>query len=157
MIYQVYRLTRSIRAGKIFLGFLSVYLIHWMARTTKMKLLTTLLSPLMSVSALAAVILFQYEIRKLPSLLGTALELGSRQLLASYAWPEQKPEPASAIAAIVEAAKALGERNTGALMILSNYPDLEFYTESGTLLGGVVSKRLLLAIFHKKVLCTMEQ
>ena len=56
-----------------------------------MKLLTTLLSPLMSVSALAAVILFQYEIRKLPSLLGTALELGSRQLLASYAWPEQKP------------------------------------------------------------------
>lgn len=115
-----------------------------------MQLLATLLSQFMGVSTLAVVILFQYEIRKLLSLLGTALALGSRQLLASHVWPKKKHESASNITAIVEAARTLGEHNTGALIVLSNYADLEFYTESGDLLGGVVSKRLLLAIFHKQ-------
>ena len=51
--------------------------------------------------------------------------------------------------AVIEAAKTLGGTNTGALIVFSKESALKFYVDSGDLIDGVISKRLLLSIFNK--------
>jgi len=150
LLYQAYKLVRGSVAVKAFVGFFLLYLLHFIARTTGMELLGGLLGHFMEVGVIAAIVLFQYEIRKFLSLLGGPLTFSSSRLLTRLPWGRKKHKPTLEITAIVEAAKALGGGNTGALIVLSNYADLKFYIESGDLINGVVSKRLLLAIFNKQ-------
>lgn len=150
LLYQVYKLVRGSVAARVFIGFLLLYLIYLMARAAGMELLSTILGQFMGVGVLAAIVLFQYETRKFLSLLGGAITLGSNQLLTRFPWGKKKLKPALDITAIVEAAKALGGSNTGALIVLSNNADLKFYVESGDLINALVSKRLLLAILNKQ-------
>ena len=150
LLYQVYKLIRGSVAARVFTGFLLLYLIYLIARATGMELLSTILGQFMGVGVLAAIVLFQYEIKKFLFLLGGTIALGSNQLLTRLPWGKKKLKTALNITAIVEAAKTLGGSNTGALIVLSNNADLKFYVESGDLINALVSKRLLLAILNKQ-------
>ncbi|MEN0016078.1 MAG: diadenylate cyclase CdaA [Bacteroidota bacterium] len=151
LVYQVYRLIKDTLAFRICLGGLLLYALYRIAKATQMPLLTYLLGHLMHVSTLAILILFQYEIRKFLSLLSTPFTKGSKAWPRYYPWTRKRDESTSyTITAIIEAAKALGRTNTGALIVLSKHADLKFYIESGEALSSVVSKRLLLAILHNK-------
>ena len=70
LLYQVYKLMRGSVAVKIFLGFLSLYLIFLVVKAMEMELLTNILGQFMGVGFLAAIILFQQEIRKFLLLVG---------------------------------------------------------------------------------------
>jgi uncharacterized protein (TIGR00159 family) len=132
------------------MGFLLVYLFAWLAEQYSMTLLSTLLGRLLEVSIIAFLIVFQYEIRKFLSSLGSMFFLSSKQLLVRFPRWKKKSDLAFNITAIVEAAKMLGGSNTGGLIVLTNTEDLKFYIESGDLLDAWVSKRLLLAILNKE-------
>lgn len=134
---------------RILKGYVLLYLIYLVARFMRLKLLTTLLNPLMGLSALSVIVLFQYEIRKLLSLVGSVFVLNSKRLRLRPPWVGSRYKPVLDITAIVEATKILGSSNTGALVVLSNNADLKFYVETGDLVDGLVSKRLLEAILHK--------
>ena len=151
LAYQVYRLIKGTLAFRIGIGFFLLYALYSVAKTTQMPLLTYVLGPLMHVSTLAILILFQYEIRKFLSSLSTAFTKNSKAWLRYYPWTRKRDESTSyTITAIIEAAKALGRTNTGALIVLAKHADLKFYIESGEALSSIVSKRLLLAILHKQ-------
>ncbi len=53
------------------------------------------------------------------------------------------------ISAIIEACKALGGSNTGALIVISKSSELKFYAESGDMVDAELSKRLIQSIFNK--------
>lgn len=150
LLYQVYNLVRGSVAAKVLIGLLLFYLVYLIARAVEMKLLSTILGQFIGMGMLGAIILFQYETRKLLFLFGGTISLGSSQLLGRFTWGKKKLKTALDITTIVEAAKVLGGSNAGALIVLSNNADLRFYVESGDLINALLSKRLLLAILNKQ-------
>jgi diadenylate cyclase len=148
LLYQVYRLIEGSTAVKVFIGFLLLSLTYLIVRAAGMELLTAILGKFMEVGVLAAIILFQQEIRKFLFWIGGTTTLNGSELLGRLLGNKKTNKTGVDVTPIVEAAKALAGSNTGALMVLSNEDDLKFYKESGDLIDAVVSKRLLLAIFN---------
>ena len=64
LLYQVYKLMKGSVAVKIFGGFLSIYLVFLVVKAAQMELLSSILGQFMGVGVIAAIILFQQEIRK---------------------------------------------------------------------------------------------
>ncbi|RAK68070.1 diadenylate cyclase CdaA [Hymenobacter edaphi] len=146
LFYQIYKLLTGSVALRIFLGFLSIYLVYLVVKAAGMELLTMILGQFMSVGVLAGIILFQQEIRRFLLNIGkvTALER-----MRMFSWRRETPMQRMSVTPFVEAAKSLAGKNTGALIAFQQASDLKFYAESGDLLDAAVSKRLLMSIFNK--------
>jgi diadenylate cyclase len=149
LLYHVYKLMKGSVAVKIFLGFLSLYLIYLVVRAAEMELLTMILGQFMGVGVLAAIILFQQEIRKFLLLIGKTTAFNSDNFFNNFPWRKGGSQQQINITPIIEAAKSLGGSNTGALIVFSKSSELKFYAESGDVIDAIISKRLLLAIFNK--------
>ncbi|GAB2962668.1 diadenylate cyclase CdaA [Hymenobacter coalescens] len=146
LFYQIYKLLTGSVALRIFLGFLSIYLVYLVVKAAGMELLTMILGQFMSVGVLAGIILFQQEIRRFLLNIGkvTALER-----MRMFSWRRETPQQRMSVTPFVEAAKSLAGKSTGALIAFQQASDLKFYAESGDLLDAAVSKRLLMSIFNK--------
>lgn len=149
LIYQVYKLMRGSVAIKIFLGFLSIYLIYLVVSAAQMELLTIILGQFMGVGVLAAIILFQQEIRKFLLIVGKSSIFSNENLWQELLFWRKKESQAFNVTPIIEASKTLSGSSTGALIVISRNSELKFYAESGDLIDAVVSKRLLVSIFNK--------
>src|SRR5690606_16070521 len=148
LLYQVYKLMRGSVAIKIFLGFLSLYLTYLIVGAAQMELLTAILGQFMGVGVLAAIVLFQQEIRKFLLMIGKTTVLRKDNFFNGLPWRRNQMKGLN-ITPIIEAAKNLGGANMGALIVLSKSSELRFYAESGDAIDAVISKRLLQAIFNK--------
>ncbi|MDR7131730.1 uncharacterized protein (TIGR00159 family) [Algoriphagus sp. 4150] len=150
LLYQIYKLLKGSVAIKIFLGFLSIYLIYLLVRALRMELLSAILGQFMGVGVIAAIIIFAPEIRKFLLLIGR-----SSLLSDDNAWKDmlffwrKKDDAVFNISPIIDASKTLAGSNTGALMVISKSTELKFYAESGDILDAELSKRLLISIFNK--------
>jgi len=150
LLYQVYKLLKGSVAIKIFLGFLSIYLIYLLVLALRMELLSSILGQFMGVGVLAAIIIFAPEIRKFLLLIGRSSLLSSDNIWRDilFFW-KKKDDTSFNINPIIEASKTLAGSNTGALMVISKSTELKFYAESGDILDAELSKRLLISIFNK--------
>ncbi len=149
LLYQVYKLMKGSVAVKIFLGFLSLYLVFLVVKAAQMELLSLILGQFMGVGVLAAIILFQQEIRKFLLLIGRTTIFNGDNIFKGLPWRKNDYLNDLNITPIIEAVKTLGGTNTGALIVFSKSSELKFYAESGDLIDAVISKRLLLSIFNK--------
>ena len=77
LLFQLYKLVRGSVAVNIFIGILAIYLFYLVVRAVEMELLTAILGQFVNVGIIAAVILFQQELRKLLVFVGrtTAVNL----------------------------------------------------------------------------------
>jgi diadenylate cyclase len=149
LLYQVYKLLRGSVAIKIFLGFLSIYLVYLMVSALRMELLSIILGQFMGVGVIAAIIIFAPEIRKFLLIIGKSSFLSNENILQELLFWRKRETQAFNINPIIEASKTLSGTNTGALMVISSNSELKFYAESGDILDAQVSKRLLVSIFNK--------
>ena len=150
LLYQLYKLMKGSVAVRIFLGILALYLIYLIVRAAQMELLSMILGQFMGVGVLAAIILFQPEIRKFLLLIGRTTEFNKDSFFINFfRWKRKEQERALNITPIIEACKSLGGTNTGALIVFSRDTQLKFYAQSGDEIDAEVSKRLLLSIFNK--------
>lgn len=149
LIYQVYKLLRGSVAIKIFLGFLSIYLIYLFVNALRMELLSIILGQFMGVGVIAAIIIFAPEIRKFLLIIGRSSFLSNENFLQELLFWRKRESQAFNINPIIEASKSLSGTNTGALMVISSNSELKFYAESGDILDAQISKRLLISIFNK--------
>ncbi len=150
LLYQLYKLLRGSVAVKIFLGFLSLYLIFLVVKAAEMELLTVILGQFMGVGVIAVIILFQQEIRKFLLMIGRSTAFDKENIFRNFMiWKRREQERGFNITSVMEAAKSLGASNTGALIVFSKNSELKFYAESGDILDAKISKRLLLSIFNK--------
>jgi len=151
LLYQVYKLMRGSVAIRVFLGFLSLYLIYLVVRAIDMELLSSILGEFMGVGVLAVIILFQQEIRKFLLLLGKTTIFNEGNFFKNFKslWNSNGVAGKTEISPIIDACKTLGGTNTGALIVISKNSELKFYAESGDRLDSIVSKRLLVSIFNK--------
>ncbi len=150
LLYQIYKLLKGSVAIKIFLGFLSIYLIYLLVGALRMELLSSILGQFMGVGVIAAIIIFAPEIRKFLLLIGRSSLLSQDNALRNLLFFWKKKESSSFnISPIIDASKTLAGGNTGALMVISKSTELKFYAESGDILDADLSKRLLVSIFNK--------
>ena len=149
LLYQLYKLMRGSVAIKVFLGFLSLYLIFLVVRAAQMELLSSILGQFMGVGVIAVIILFQPEIRKFLLLIGKTTSVDRETILNNLLGRRDRNINKADITPVIEAVKSLGGANNGALIVLSRNSPLKFYAESGDLIDAHISKRLLLSIFNK--------
>ncbi len=150
LLTQVYKLMRGSVAIKVFVGFLLLYLVYLVVSALKMELLSTILGQFMGVGVLAAIILFQQEIRKFLLLVGRTNIFEEGKLIKNVRfWSHGNKSKRANITPIVEAVKSLAGSSTGALIVISATSPLKFYAESGDEMDSLLSKRLLMAIFNK--------
>jgi diadenylate cyclase len=150
LLYQLYKLMRGSIAVKIFLGLMSIYLFYLIVKALKMELLTAILGQFIGVGVIAALILFQQEIRKFLLLVGKTTAFNNENFFNRWPWKRSfKTKETINLNPIVESAKILGGTNTGALIVFAKGSELKFYAESGDLLDAQISKRLLISIFQK--------
>lgn len=147
LLFQLYKLAKGTVALKIFVGFLVLYLIFLTVQATQMKLLTAILDQFMGVGMLAALILFQQEIRNFLLFLGKSTDIKGFNL---FSWAKDKKHYDFKVTPIADALKALSENDVGALIVISKNSILSNYADTGDLLDAEISKRLLLAIFNKE-------
>lgn len=148
LLYQVYKLMKGSVALSIFLGFLSLYLFYLVVKAAQMELLSGILGQFMGVGVLAAIILFQQEIRKFLLLVGKTTSFNRENFLRSF-WRKNSKINYLNLTPIMDATKSMSGSNTGALIVFSKNSPLKFYAESGDLIDAIVSKRIILSIFNK--------
>ena len=149
LLYQVYKLMKGSVAIKIFLGFLSIYLIYLVVSAARMELLTIILGQFMGVGVIAAIILFAPEIRKFLMIIGKSSIFSNENILQELFFWRKRETEAFNISPIIEATKTLAGTSTGALVVISRNSELKFYADSGDLMDAIISKRLLISIFNK--------
>jgi diadenylate cyclase len=139
LVYQTLMVVRGTRAGHILLGILIMVMAYSMAYYTGLVALRAVLSFLFvgTYIGLAAVVLFQSEIRRTLAGLGRKRWLGLGGARVSESLSE-----------ILLALERLSEQKTGALIVLERDIGLRTFIESGVRLEAHLSRDLLLSIFQ---------
>lgn len=149
LLYGVFRLMKSSGALSIFTGVLS-FIALWVlvSYVFEMRLLGAIMDKVVSVGAIALIVLFQNEIRRF------LLMLGSRRrwrVIAHFFSQKKVPKDGSEawIMQIVLACQELSKKKIGALIVLEGATFLDEYVHTGERLDAIISGQLIQNIFFK--------
>ncbi|MEY5049451.1 MAG: hypothetical protein RLZZ175_2810 [Bacteroidota bacterium] len=146
LLFQVYKLIQGSVASRVFIGILMLYLFYQVVKAFEMELMTAILGQFMGVGVIAALILFQQEIRKFLLIIGKT-SFVSTVLGKGFSWSKEIPE--YDLTPIIEATRQLSATKTGALIVFAKSSELKFYAETGDILDALINKSLILSIFEK--------
>jgi uncharacterized protein (TIGR00159 family) len=149
LMYEVSRFVRRSVAGGILVGGLVLYIVYWLVKAAGMDLLTAILDQFMGVGVVAALILFQPEIRKFLLALGKGTSFRTDFKLKKL-FKDQQPDELFALQPAIEAARSMSQNSTGAMIVFERQDSLRMYAETGDAIDAVLSKRLLVSIFQKQ-------
>ncbi len=148
LIYQLYQLVKGSVAVRIMGGGLAIFTIWLIVRALEMELLSTILGQFIGVGVIAALILFQQEIRKFLLVIGKANYLNNRFFLRRL-WTGDPGRLNLPVDMFIESCMEMSASLTGALIVFSKSSELKFYAESGDAIDAIASKRLIISIFNK--------
>ncbi|MBX7181445.1 MAG: diadenylate cyclase CdaA [Bacteroidia bacterium] len=151
ILFQLYNLIKGTVAINIFIGILLVYLVYLVVRLLKLELLENLLGQFVGIGAIALVVVFQQEIRRFLILIGTNGFVGEQGVLKTIFSSNWKLRSGSKleIGAITKSVGSMADQKTGAILIIANKSELNFYINTGDILEAQVSSRLIESIFFK--------
>lgn len=152
LLYETYKLMKGTGASNIFIGLLT-FIVLWflIARVFKLELLGAILDKIVSVGAIALIVIFQNEIRRFFS------RIGSRQNWTFFKRIQQffktgnnkKEQNNFPIMKVVLACRNMARTKTGALIIIARNANLREYIESGDIIDADINTRLIENIFFK--------
>ena len=140
LIYNFILLVRGRRAVNVFGGLCVLVAVYFVALYAHLELLRTVLATLGPYSAIALIVIFLGDIRRVLGRLGRAPALGLGGQL----------ERREMIDEIMLALEQMRETRTGALLVLERETGLRTFIESGVALDAAVSHDLLCSIFQIK-------
>ena len=138
LIYNFILIVRGRRAANILTGVGALVFIYLLATYFKLELLRTSLANLAPYTAVALIVMFQSEIRRLLARIG-------RRRMLSFGSRVQRRET---IDEILLAVQELARTRTGALIVMERDIGLRTFVESGVPMDAVLSRDLLLSIFQ---------
>jgi diadenylate cyclase len=138
LLYHFIQMLRGRRAMHVFGGLLALVALYLIALALRLNLLRSVLAALAPYTAIALIVMFQAEIRRLLTRIGRVRWLGLGGQL----------ERREVVDEIVLAVQQMIEDKTGALIVVEREIGLRTFVESGVALDAVVSRDLLCAIFH---------
>ncbi|MEI6454969.1 MAG: diadenylate cyclase CdaA [bacterium] len=149
LLYEIYHLVKGTAAIRIFIGIIAVYLVWKIVKVLQMQLLTEILGQFISVGVIAAVVVFQPEIRQFLLMLGDARIIKSQRRRFLF-WKFRVSNPVNLdVDKIVKACQKMAESRTGALIVIARQHELKPYVETGQSVNAKVSEVLLETIFFK--------
>ena len=151
LLYETYKLLKSSGAVNVFLGIFT-FIIAWflVSYVFKMELLGAIFDRVVSVGAIALIIIFQDEIRTFFSRIGTRSNWRVfHQLTNKFKSQSAQAEIDQSVVQIVIACKNMAKTKTGALIIIEQDQSLRQYEQSGEALDAIISNRLIENIFFK--------
>lgn len=147
LIYHVLVWTRNTRAWNLLKGMIIIFAFVLVAALFQMNTILWIFERTINILVIAAVVVFQPELRK-------ALEtLGTKSILSAL-WAPVRPEDqekftARTIEEISRACFAMGKVKTGALIVIKNKQSLDDYERTGIRVDAKVTSQLLINIFEK--------
>lgn len=135
--YYVLRLLARTRAIQMLFGLVLLAAFYFVARLLNLDLVRFLLENLFQYGAIAALIVFQPELRS------ALARLGQSRMLRWF----NKMEESAVVEELVEAAERLSRAKIGAIIVITRDMGLEEYVETGTPLQARVSAEILVSIF----------
>ncbi len=147
IMFWIYRMTKGTNAPYILSGIIAIYLLWVVVRALNMELLSSILGQLISVGAIALIIVFQPELRRFLQVIGMRQERFNFIMRIFSSGHDRLVE--TNIAPIVLACKEMSETKTGALIVMGLQSDLRLIAEGGILLDAKVSTPLIKNIFFK--------
>jgi len=137
LIYQILMIVRGRRAEHVLTGIWVLVLAYLVALWARLDLLRELLATVAPYTAFALIVMFQSEIRRMLARIGRGWAAW-RGRLEIREFTEE----------IVLALDAMAAKHTGALIVVDREGGLRTFVESGVVLDSVLSRDLLLSIFH---------
>ena len=147
ILYEAYRLLRRSGASNLFWGILAFILVWFLVSFVfQLELTAALFDRIISVGAIALIVIFQEEIRTF------FYRVGAR--FSSFQYKLTKNEEGETVTRqqvleITQACRHMASTKTGALIVLSGKTDIKEYTDTGERLNAIVSARLIENIFFK--------
>lgn len=139
LAYHGYLFFRATRGARILTGLLVLLLsLALISLLLELSVINSLLQRFSVFLAVALVVIFQPELRRVLA------ELGSSRIFSF-----NRPDP-EALDVLMEGMRALSSRRCGALFALKRGIDLKPFAESGVELDAVISTELITTIFHPK-------
>jgi len=148
LLYYSYRLMKESRSLNIFFGVL-IFIVFWLfvSQILEMRLLGTLLDRVVSVGALALLILFQDEIRKFFYSIGTHHRV--RAAVRFFSGEKKQTHTREDVLPIVMACLSMSKQKVGALIVMQRSLPLNDFIRSGEYVDAKISQRLIENIFFK--------
>lgn len=146
-LYYVFRLMKESSAVNIFSGIL-IFLVVWLlvSQVFEMRLLGTLLDKLVSMGGLALIILFQEEIRRFFSSIGTHHKV---DVLLRLLGKKKSDVHREDVMPVVMACMSMAKQKVGALIVIERKVGLNEYIRSGDIINADINQRLIENIFFK--------
>lgn len=147
ILYETYRLLRRSGASNLFWGILTFILVWFIVSFVfQLELTGALFDRIISVGAIALIVIFQEEIRTF------FYRIGARFSSFQYKWNknnEGETVNRQQVLEITQACRHMASTKTGALIVLAGRTDIKEYTDTGERLNAIVSARLIENIFFK--------
>jgi diadenylate cyclase len=138
LIYQFIVIIRGRRAAHILTGIWILGVLYIVAVWTRLELLRSVLAAMAPYTAIALIVMFQSELRRMLARIGRSRWLGLGGQL----------EHREMIDEIILAVQQMAEAKTGALIVIEQDIGLRTFIESGVALDAAVSRDLLCSIFY---------
>jgi uncharacterized protein (TIGR00159 family) len=137
VIYSGINLIRGTRAVPMLIGLGVLYGVYFLSGRLEIYTINVLLQNLLGWSLILVFIVFQNDIRRALTQVGTGPLFSSADRIAQ----------SQAVEELVKGVTAMASRRVGALIVLQNEVGLNEYIEVGTRLDAQVSKELVTSIF----------
>ena len=149
LLYYVYKLLKGTVAINIFIGIALVVLIWKITQALQMEMLSGLLGALISLGAIAILIVFQPEVRKFLLMLGSTNFTSKRNFLKQITFLKTEIHTNMDVESIVLACENMASTKTGMLIVLERTHNLDFVKSSGDTMNIEVNQPILESIFFK--------
>lgn len=150
LLYKTYKMLHGTTAIKVFIGIL-VFIIGWLTVSFlfQMQLMGGLMNQIVNVGVVAIIVLFQDEIRRFLSMLGS-----KNNFLLRFVGRVASSNPSNnmknaVVMQIVMACRNMSKAKIGALIVIPNNDKLKDIEITGESIDGNVSTRLIENIFFK--------
>lgn len=141
LIYRVLLFIRATRAEQLVKGLLLLVIVTVVSGWLNLHTLNWILKGIMTLGAVALVVVFQQELRR-------GLEyLGRTKLFTSASMDKSKAKHITH--EFIRAIEAFSKDRTGALIVLERETSLNEMTESGTIINAEISAELLGNLFYE--------
>lgn len=150
LLYYIYRLMKESRSLNVFIGIM-LFIVVWIfvSYVLDMRLLGSILNQLVSVGAIAIIILFQEEIRKFLYNLGAHQQIRSITKFFSSRGDKPKEEDKETIMPIVLACMNMSKNLEGALIVIERVTPLNDIVDTGDVIDANINQLLIENIFFK--------
>lgn len=149
LLYQVYNLIKGSIAGRVFLGYVLVYLFYLLVNRLRLEMLTAILQYFMSVGAVALIVIFQQEIRRFLFMVGKSTAFSNNWLVNRFLGVPKMDIGADQLKTIADACRTIASDFNGAIVVVRKQDSLEKFIETGHQIDAVISKPLLVSLFNQ--------